>query len=310
MKTLVKTKGMSKEKWKQWRRCGIGGSDAPVILGLSKYKSVLQLWKDKTGKEVFEKEEEDGPAYFGHIFETVIKKEFMKRTGLKVRARNELLQSDVYPFMIADLDGVVKEEEGSYSVFEAKNVSEYKKGEWDVGVPPEYYAQVQHYLCVTGWKKAYVCTIVGGNKFYCHEVYRNEEYIRWLVEKELDFWNCVSDRIPPLPDGSKATGEFLNKTYPVSNKQDMELPFHAAGLVESYFELEGSLKELKEKKESVTNQLKDILKENERGIIGEHVVRWPTIEKRTLNTEKVKELLGDSYQDCLITSTYRKFSVA
>lgn len=310
MRVLVKTKGMSREEWKLWRRYGIGGSDAPIILGYSKYKSILQLWKEKTGREMCEEECEDGPSYFGHVFESVIKKEFMKRTGLKVRARNDMLQSEEYPFMLADLDGVVKEKDGSYAVFEAKNVSEYKKGEWDVGVPREYYAQVQHYLCVTGWKKAYVCAIVGGNKFYCHEISRDEDYILCLVEKEAVFWNCVLEGFPPLPDGSKATGEFLNRTYPVSNKSSVELPFHAEGLVHSYIELEDSLKELKEKKDTVVNQLKDILKDNEKGIIGEYTVRWPTIEKKTLDTAKVKELLGDAYNECLTTSTYRKFSVA
>ena len=52
-------------------------------------------------------ENETTYTYFGHVMEPVIKKEFTKRTGLKVRAVNYILQSDKYDWMLADIDGVV-----------------------------------------------------------------------------------------------------------------------------------------------------------------------------------------------------------
>src|SRR5262249_26782935 len=35
------------EEWLAWRRTGIGGSDAPVIMGLSPYRGLLSLYVDK-----------------------------------------------------------------------------------------------------------------------------------------------------------------------------------------------------------------------------------------------------------------------
>ena len=309
MKRLVKTKGMEKKTWLAYRRQGIGGSDAPVILGLSPYRSILELWEDKTGKKKME-EEENHFTYFGHVLEPVIKKEFMKRTGLKVRAKNCILQSEEYPFMLADLDGTVQEPDGSYSVFEAKTATEYKKEIWEKGIPEEYMAQVQHYLCVTGYQKAYVCALVGGNMFYCHVIRRDEAYIRMLVEKESYFWDCVCTGNMPEPDGSKATADFLNSRYKDGKKEEIRLPDQASSLLESYCRIGETMKELETEKNRITNELKNMMQENEKGYTKDHVVNWPMVVKHTLDSQKVKDALGDSYEDCLKEVRYRKFSVA
>lgn len=309
MKIFAKTKNMSQHEWLEHRRCGVCGSDAPVILGLSKYRSILQLWKDKTGQISIE-ETESEYTYWGHVMEATIRKEFMKRTGLKVRIRNQILQSEEYPFMLADVDGVVKEMDGSDALFEAKTASEYKRKIWEEGVPEEYIAQVQHYLCVTGYHKAYVCAVVGGNTFFCHVVYRDEAYIKNLVKKEWMFWNCVADCVPPVLDGSQATTDYLNETYPSSNKLEMELPPVAEALVASFISIEEKMKALTEEKNMVTNQLKGMMQDSEKGYVGSHVVSWSTVQRRSLDSKKVKEMLGNRYEDYLVTSSYRKFSVA
>ena len=38
---------MSHEEWLEWRREGIGASDAPVIMGVSPWTTPLQLWENK-----------------------------------------------------------------------------------------------------------------------------------------------------------------------------------------------------------------------------------------------------------------------
>ena len=48
-KKLCCTKDMSREEWLEWRRGGIGGSDAATIVGLNPYRSRLELYADKLG---------------------------------------------------------------------------------------------------------------------------------------------------------------------------------------------------------------------------------------------------------------------
>ena len=50
MKTnvVVKTKNLSREEWLKYRTKGIGGSDVSIIAGINPFKSVHQLWLEKT----------------------------------------------------------------------------------------------------------------------------------------------------------------------------------------------------------------------------------------------------------------------
>ena len=136
MKKIISTINLPREEWLKERRKGVCGSESSVILGINPYKSILTLWQEKTNRVPVE-EKENQYTYFGHVMEPVIKKEFTKRTGLKVRAVNYILQSDKYDWMLADIDGIVRETDGSYSLFEAKTASEYKRDVWENEVPAE-----------------------------------------------------------------------------------------------------------------------------------------------------------------------------
>ena len=49
-KVLVSTENMPYEEWLEYRKQGIGGSDASVVCGINRYKSPVELWLDKTGQ--------------------------------------------------------------------------------------------------------------------------------------------------------------------------------------------------------------------------------------------------------------------
>lgn len=101
--------------------------------------------------------------------------------------------------------------------------------------------------------RAYVCAIAGGNSYFCHEVIRDDRYIQMLIEKEREFWQCVVTDTEPLPDGSKATSDYLNERYSLGEKKVVELPEAVAALAETYLELDQSVKELNTKKDAVAN---------------------------------------------------------
>lgn len=48
----IPTGNLKKEEWLELRRRGIGGSDASVIMGVNLYRSILQLWEEKTAKSL------------------------------------------------------------------------------------------------------------------------------------------------------------------------------------------------------------------------------------------------------------------
>ena len=65
------TKDISRDEWLEKRRHGIGGSDAAIIMGVSPFSSLMDLWLDKTGQ--FEANEDDASEamYWGNVLEDV-----------------------------------------------------------------------------------------------------------------------------------------------------------------------------------------------------------------------------------------------
>ena len=103
-KILASTENMSHEQWLEYRRKGIGGSDASVVCGINRYKSPVELWLDKTNQ--IPTEEAGEAAYWGTLLEDVVRSEFSKRTGINVKQVHYILQSEEHPFILANLDGV------------------------------------------------------------------------------------------------------------------------------------------------------------------------------------------------------------
>ena len=309
MRILVKTAGMGREEWLRWRTKGIGGSDVSVIAGVNPFRSIFQLWLEKTG-QVEPEETENDNTHFGNVLEPVIKREFSKRTGLKVRAKRALLQSEEYPFMLADLDGVIYEN-GKMNLFEAKTASAYKQEIWERGVPEEYMLQVQHYMAVTGAEKTYLAALVGGNRFYWKVVPRDEQKIAEIIAMEKAFWEeNVLAGIEPVPDGSEATTDFLNEKYASSNGNTILLPEEALGLCRRYEELSGQLSELQDKKDAVSNQLKNYLKNNESGVIGEYRVTWKQVTSTGFDKKRLEKENRALYEAYLTKKQYRRLTVA
>ncbi|MED2764855.1 YqaJ viral recombinase family protein [Bacillus thuringiensis] len=143
------TTDLTREKWLEIRRQGIGGSDVAAVLNLSDWNSPMSIYLDKIG-ELKEKSQSEY-AYWGNVLEDVVARKFMKRTGLKVRRKNEMLQSKLHPFMMANIDReVIGRKEG----LECKTASEYKRSEWKGdNVPTQYILQCQHYMVVTRFEK-------------------------------------------------------------------------------------------------------------------------------------------------------------
>ena len=77
---LVSTGNLPYEDWLEYRKAGIGGSDASVVCGVSRYKSPVELWMEKTGQ--LPSQEAGEAAYWGNLLESLVREEFTKRTGI------------------------------------------------------------------------------------------------------------------------------------------------------------------------------------------------------------------------------------
>jgi putative phage-type endonuclease len=275
-----------------WRNKGIGGSDVAAICGISKYKSPVELWMEKTGQ--LQPKASGETAYWGTLFEPIIREEFTKRSGMKVRQVKSILKHPTYNFMLANLDGIVKDPINKDCIFEAKTASAYKQDQWTDGIPEEYMLQIQHYMAVTGYQKAYISALIGG----------------MIIKLETHFWNCVKTNTPPEMDGSEASAQLLNRLYPTSkDNYQIILPEEAIELITKYEIAKEKEKEISEMKEESANKLKNILGDNETGIINDRTVIWKTLFSERFDSKKLQQDNPTLYNQYLNKSSSRRFSI-
>ncbi len=299
---------LPRDLWLKLRRRGIGGSDASVVLGINQYKSILELWMEKIG-QVEAEESIAEAAYWGQILEPVVREEFIKRSGLNVQLVPFLLQHETHRFMLANLDGMVDDPVYGRCVFEAKTSSAYKKEEWENGIPEEYYAQIQHYLAVTGWNGAYIAALIGGNEFLYRFIARDEAYIETLIQKEKVFWQCVKERKMPLVDGSKATEEFLKREYKQAKATTIILDASNQKWLDQYHRTTAAIKQLETEQREAENNLKQLMGEYEIAYIGKNEIRWPNITQQRLDSKLLKMNEPDIYVQYLKENSSRRFSI-
>src|SRR3954468_14878507 len=113
----------------------IGGSDIAAILGLSRYKTPLAVWAEKTGQV----EPNEGPEKLhltlGRRLEAVIAELFTEKTGLLVQRANERRIHPKYPHFQAQIDRIIL---GTDELLECKTASAYLRKEWaDEEMPQE-----------------------------------------------------------------------------------------------------------------------------------------------------------------------------
>ena len=306
-KILTETDNLSYEEWLAWRRKGIGGSDASVVCGVSRYKSPIELWLDKTGQIPFQEAGE--AAYWGTQLEPFVKREFTKRTGIEIREVKQLLQSEEHPFMLANLDGVCYVPEFGDCVFEAKTSSAYKAHEWENSIPDEYMFQIQHYMAVTGFRATYIAVLIGGNSFKWKLVERDDELISMIISLEEKFWESVKNGTPPPVDGSDACADYLAEKFSESTKTQIDLPDSAIQIIQDYESASEQISKLTEQKTAAENQLKEMLGENEIGLLENCEVAWKAVSQERLNSKLLKNELPEIYKKYANKTSYRRFSV-
>ena len=238
---LVSTKELPRRDWLAVRKRGIGSSDAAAAVGLNPYKSQLELWLEKTGRDAglpkTDPQDEESPAYWGNVLEPIVAWHYSKRTGNKVRRINAVLQhpDPELPWMLANIDREVIGTE-DVQILECKTAGINGARLWKEGVPEYVVLQVMHQLAVTGKQAADVAVLLGGQTLEIHRIERDEQMIARLIELERQFWQHVETDTPPPADGTASAESALRCLYPEDNSLVADFSNHA-GLTAAFIEL-------------------------------------------------------------------------
>ena len=214
---LVRTQDLSRDEWLTVRRQGIGSSDAAAAVGLNPYKSQLQLWMEKTGRDgalpVVDPNDDQSPMYWGTLLEPIVAAHYTRRSGHRVRRVNAVLQHPEHPWMLANIDREVVGA-SDVQILECKTAGIHGARLWRDGVPEYVQLQVMHQLAVTGKQAADVAVLLGGQELQVFRIERDDTLIAQLVALEQQFWGYVERDQQPPADGSASAELALRCLYP------------------------------------------------------------------------------------------------
>lgn len=305
MKKIVSTFNMEKQEWLNYRKQGIGGSDAGAVCGLNPYKTAMEVYQDKVSSET---EDFDNEAMRqGRDFEDYVARRFTEVTGKKVRRANAMFCHEKYPFMLADVDRMVV---GEKAGLECKTASPFLADKWQDGqVPMHYYIQCLHYMTVCDVDAWYIAVLIFGREFKYYRMERDEEMIADLIRIEQDFWqNHVLKGQMPSPDGSKLADSVIAEYY----KQTIAETIPLTGFNEKIKrrqELSEIIGKMDTEKRQIEQELKLYLGEAEFAENEQYRVSWKAVHSNRLDEKRLKEEEPEIYEKYKKSVLSRRFTV-
>lgn len=279
---------MTEDDWREHRRKGIGGSDAAAALGQSKWKSQLQLYMEKRGE--YEPTIRNPEAvYWGKSLEEPIAVRFQElNPDVEIRRVQAILVHPEHDFMLANIDREIVCPTGN-GVLEIKTANAYLADKWEgEDVPIDYVLQVQHYLAVTGYKFAWVCCLIGGQRYVQRYIERDEAIIESLCQGEAAFWRCVQEGTPPVWDGSEASEAFLSVLHPTPEEgKVVALSDELLEVAAKYAELDARYKEygklvsgIEKERNACKEILVSALGDAEFGSVGQYRIGYKLVTRK------------------------------
>ncbi len=184
----------------------LGGSDAAAVLGISPWRTPLDVYLEKVGgapRGEFDESRLRAIAR-GKRMEPYVLDLLAEETGLQIIARNRRYMDNEFPFLACEVDA----EDDAGENIEIKTVSPFKAREWGEEatdeIPVHYTAQAMHGLMITGRPVCIFGVLIGGDDLRVYRVERDDETIHHLRAKEVAFWReHVQKRIPPEPSSAQ-----------------------------------------------------------------------------------------------------------
>ena len=332
-RALVDTAELSREEWLEWRRKGLGGSDAAAVLGISPFRTARDLYYDKLGISVEADESNWVALEMGNLLEPLVARIFAKKTGLNISKWKAMFQHPLYPWMLADLDYVVDLPDGTKAILEIKTTNYNARDNWWYNgkeiVPIYYESQGRHYMAVMNIDRVYFCCLYGNteDEAIIRHIDRDPDYEAELVMLEETFWkeHVLAKAPPPYTEDGDLILESLRRQFGPNEKDEpvMTMSLSQAALVKRYLELQ----QQKEQMSTETGELESEIKRVKALIIEslghsskatfadqgvDYTVTYNPIRKAGIskeNLERMKEVYPEIYSEYVTVSESRRFNI-
>jgi len=272
------------------RKQFLGGSDAPVVMGVSPWRTRYQLWLEKIGTHAPEISPERQKLFDrGKRLEPVVLDmltDEMPHLILSPHARNLRHQDAEYGFLTCEVDAeAYAAHADEISNVEVKTVHPARAADWGTPgsdeIPLHYAAQVMHGLMITQRRQAIVAALIGGDDLRIYSVVRDDDLIASLRGMEVDFWlQNVLEGVAPEP----INAADLKIKYPKEYGNQIEGSADVIRLVSELAEMKKSEKALAELIENTETSIKSFMGDAAILMRGpDRIATWKNQERRTFD---------------------------
>lgn len=245
-----------RDDWLGIRKGFVGGSDVAALLGLSPWRTPVELYLDKTGRAPAEDEASEAMR-LGSYLEDYAARRYAEETGRTVRNFGYMVARG---HAVADIDRLVGDGDAlpahhadirTDTLLECKTAGAF----WDEEPPLHYQTQVQLYMELTGCRFADFAVVFLAPRcdFRIYRVERDEKIGAALLARIEAFWrDCVETDTPP-PAVNLADVRAL---YPTATPDSrMEATPDVAALVGRLREKEAARKALEDEADALKGEI-------------------------------------------------------
>jgi putative phage-type endonuclease len=264
------------------RKGYIGGSDIAAAMGVSRWKTPLQLWSEKTGKVEPEDLSDNEAVEMGIELEETVARLFTKRTGMKVRRAPKNYKHPDHDFMRCQVDRLV---EGTDELLECKTANAWKAKEWEgEEIPTEYILQVQWQLMITGRSVGHIAVLIGGQKFLYKKLKADFEMFDELEGAAIKFWDMVQDAVAPAVQAND--NSFIVNLYPHAGTDVMEASQDMTDAIAQLQLTKAEIIELEKTKKEFEAKVKAVIGDQKGIRTPEYTAKWIDVKGSTFTVTK------------------------
>ena len=292
----------------------MGGSDIPVLFGLSKRKSRTQLWLEKTGRGVLETYTPQELRAFArgkklepYVLEMVVDKLEEQGHKVEVLATNQRYRDPVIPHFSCEVDYELLLD-GEHVNGDTKTLGFRRAGagwgtEGTDEIPAAHAGQFYWGQGITGRRRTIVSALIGLDDVRIYELPIHVPTVMAVRDVANAFWkaNVVGD-MPPLP----LSYEDASAIFRQDSGEEFEANEQMHAAVERLRAVKAGMKELEAEEELISLAIAQYL--GAKSLLmwqGQKIASWKTQDARRIDINRLRDKRPDVAQEFTVESTQR-----
>lgn len=292
----------------------LGATDIGAVLGISPWKTPVQLWQEKTGRAAPRRADpvREGILRRGKRLEPIVRAmavDKLRQEGLGVElvAKNKRYYDAELPWLtaeidfevilsgVADVDGTEVRFDRELVTADCKTAAGFARRHWGEegtdAIPLNYAAQFVQGLALTGRDRCLCAALIGLDDVALYWIQRDDVTIAAMRDRAEAFWvgNVLAD-VPPDP----IRYSDISELYPESNGRTLEATDEIAAAARLHRSLGLQVKAFEAQRAGLALEIGDYLRDFETLTIdGKKAYTLNSSERTTVNLEALRRQHGD-----------------